>query len=207
MLQGHSQGSPGQHGKVQLAGLQLLTDQERASYAGLRVEMLERPDGQLIVRYEGRRIATQEPPPRMGALWAGVTAWSRDRNSNASSAGVGDHHISRSQQHLLATLEPVRPAEPAVKSVAGKETVAREADNKATNPWTRTPTPTQLARWKAIQKGELKGLSLRAICRELGISRVTVRKYPYAEKPPTRKLSAKERAKLQTLRESTAAVN
>ena len=37
--------------------------------------------------------------------------------------------------------------------------------------------PTQLAGWKAIQKGRLKGLSLRAIALELGISRVTVRKY------------------------------
>ena len=35
--------------------LQLLPDRERTSYAGLRVEVLERPNGQLIVRYEGRR--------------------------------------------------------------------------------------------------------------------------------------------------------
>ena len=53
--------------------LQLLHDQERTSYAGLRVEVLERPDGELIVRYDGRRVATQEPPPRMGALWASVS--------------------------------------------------------------------------------------------------------------------------------------
>lgn len=187
--------------------LQLLPDQDRASYAGLRVEVLERPDGQLIVRYEGRRVAAQGPPPRMGALWAGVTAWSPAPKLRRVVSSVGDRHINRSQQHLLAALEPVRPAEPAVKPVAGKETVAREAANKATNPWTRTPTPTQLARWKAIQKGDLKGLPLRAISRELGISRVTVRKYAYAEKPPTKKLSDKECAKLQTLRESTAAVN
>ena len=69
------------------------------------------------------------------------------------------------------------------------------------NPWERTPTPTQLARRKAIQKGRLKGLSLRAISRELGIPRVNVRKYAYAEKPPTKRLSAEERAKLQTSRE------
>ena len=45
--------------------LQLLPDQERTSNAGLRVEVLERPDGELIVRYEDRRVVTQEPPPRM----------------------------------------------------------------------------------------------------------------------------------------------
>lgn len=59
--------------------------------------------------------------------------------------------------------------------------------------------PTQLARWKALQKGRLKGLSLRAISRELGKSCVSGRKYAYAEKPPTKKLSAKEQDKLRSL--------
>ena len=72
MLQGHPQGGPRQRGEVQLAGLAVAARPGRTSYAVLRVEVLERPDGQLIVRYEGRRVATQEPPPRMGALWAGV---------------------------------------------------------------------------------------------------------------------------------------
>jgi len=67
--------------------LPLLPDAQRTSYAGLRVEVLERPDGELIVRYEGHRVATQEPPPRMGAMWAGVTAWSRGLNSGASVKG------------------------------------------------------------------------------------------------------------------------
>ena len=187
--------------------LQLLPDQERTSYAGLRVEVLERPDGELIIRYEGRRVATQEPPPRMGALWAGATVWSPGPELRRIVSSVGDHHISRSQQHRLAALEPVRPAAPAHKPVAGKEAAAKDTASKASNPWTRTPTPTQLARWKAIQKGRLKGLSLRAISRELGISRVTVRKYAYAEKPPTKKLSAKEHAKLMALRKSTAVAN
>ena len=187
--------------------LQLLPDQERTSYAGLRVEVLERPDGQLIVRYDGRRVATQEPPPRMGALWAGATAWSPGPELRRVVSSVGDHHISRSQQRRLAALEPVRPAAPAVKLVAGEEAAAKDAASKTSNPWTRTPTPTQLARWKAIQKGRLKGLSLRTISRELGICRVTVRKYADAEQPPTKKLSAKERAKLMALRKSTTVAN
>ena len=187
--------------------LQLLPDQERTSYAGLRVGVLERPDGELIIRYEGRRVATQEAPPRMGALWAAATAWSPGLELRRVVGSVGDHHISRSQQRRLAALEPVRPAEPVLKPVAGKDAATKDAASKTSNPWTRTPTPTQLARWKAIQKGRLKGLSLRAISRELGISRVTVRKYAYAEKPPTKKLSAKERAKLLALRKSTTVVN
>ena len=81
--------------------LQLLPDQQRTSYAGLRVEVLERPDGELIVRYEGRRVATQEPPPRMGTLWAGVTAWSPGPELRRVVSSVGDHHISRSRQRRL----------------------------------------------------------------------------------------------------------
>ena len=38
--------------------LQLLPDAKRPSYAGLRVEVLERPDGQLIVQYQGHTVAT-----------------------------------------------------------------------------------------------------------------------------------------------------
>ena len=33
---------------------------ERPSYAGLRVEVLERPDSELIVQYQGHTVATQE---------------------------------------------------------------------------------------------------------------------------------------------------
>ena len=79
--------------------------------------------------------------------------------------------------------------------------------SKASSPWERTPTPTQVARWKAIRQARLKGLSPRAIARELGISRVTVRKYAYAEKPPTKKLSAQERAKLMAMRKSATVAN
>ena len=182
--------------------LQLLPDQERASYADLRVEVLERPDGELIVRYDGRRVNAQEPPPRMGALWAGVTAWSPGPELRRVVSSVGDHHISRSQRRHLAALEPVGIDDAQVKTMAGKEVAGKSAIT-----WGRTPTPTQLARWKAIQQARLKGLSLRAIARELGIARDTVRKYAYAEKPPTKKLSAKERAKLHALRNSATAAN
>ena len=189
--------------------LQLLPGQERTSYAGLRAEVLERPDGELIVRYEGRRVATQEPPPRMGALWAGVTAWSPGPELRRVVSSVGDHHISRSQQQHLAALEPVRPAEAEAAARGNADKIAREKDaaSKVSDPWERTPTPTQLARWKAIRQARLKGLSLQAISRELGIARNTVRKYVHAEKPPTKKLSAKERDRLMALRKSTTVAN
>ena len=51
-----------------------------------------------------------------------------------------------------------------------------------------------------MPQAQLKGLSRRAIARELGIASDAVRKYVYAESPPTHKLSAPERAKLPELR-------
>ena len=46
-----------------------------------------------------------------------------------------------------------------------------------------------------------------AIARELGIARDTVRKYVYAEQPPTQKLSAQKRDKLMALRKSATVAN
>ena len=51
---------------------------------------------------------------------------------------------------------------------------------------TRKPTFLQKERWKAIQKARRKGMSLRAIERESGIHRATIKKYMDAEGPPTR---------------------
>ena len=182
--------------------LQLLPDAERPSYAGLRVEVLERPDSELIVQYQGHTVATQEPPPRMGALWASVNPWSPGPELKRIVSSMGDHHISKSPQRRLAALEPVHLDEARVETVAGKDVVS-----KAPATWGRTPTPTQKARWKAIQQARLKGLSLRAIAKELGIARDTVRKYAYAEQPPTKQLSAQERAKLKALRKSATVAN
>ena len=182
--------------------LQLLPDQERPSYAGLRVDVLERPDGELIVQYQGRTVATQGPPPPLGALWATVSPWSRGPELKRIVSSVDSHHISKSQQERLAALGPLRIDEARVKTAAGKDAVS-----KASNPWERTPTPPHVVRWKAIQQSRLKGLYLRAIARELGVARDTARQYPYAGQPPTKKLSAQERAKLKALRKPAPVAN
>ena len=71
----------------------------------------------------------------------------------------------------------------------------------------RTPTATQKARWEAVQYAKKQGLSLRAISRTLGIAKNTVKKYMSAESPPTKKLSAKERAKAEALAASLMATD
>ena len=58
-----------------------------------------------------------------------------------------------------------------------------------------------------MQYAREQGLSLRAISRTLGIAKNTVKKYMSAESPPTKKLSAKERAKAEALATSTPATN
>ena len=50
----------------------------------------------------------------------------------------------------------------------------------------RKPTFLQKERWKAVQKARRKGMSLRAIERELGIHRSTIRNYLEAGGPPLR---------------------
>ena len=169
----------------------------------MQVEVLERPDGELMVQYQGRTVPTQEAPPPMGALWTAVSPWSPGPELKRIVSSVGSHHINRFQQERLTALEPVSIDEAAVKKDAAEE----DATSKAANRWKRTPTSTQKARWKAIRQAQLKGLSLRTISQELGIARDTVRKYAHAEQPPTKKLSAQELAKLKALRKSATVTN
>lgn len=49
------------------------------------------------------------------------------------------------------------------------------------------PTFLQQARWDAIQKAKLQGLSMRRMAKELDLHRDTIRKYIDAESPPTRR--------------------
>ena len=48
--------------------LQLLPSPQQPSYAGARVEVLERPHGDLAVRHQGETIASRLAPPRAGVL-------------------------------------------------------------------------------------------------------------------------------------------
>ncbi len=71
----------------------------------------------------------------------------------------------------------------------------------------RTPTSTQQARWEAVQLAKELGFSIRAIARNLGMAKNTAKKYAVADAPPTKKLSAKERAKAEGLAVPLAATD
>lgn len=66
----------------------------------------------------------------------------------------------------------------------------------------RGPTPRMQAYWEAIQEAKSRGLSFRAIARELGISRTTVTKYVRATRPSAYGEGSLDEHKEQRLTES-----
>ena len=163
--------------KFQLHTLQLLPEPERPSYAGAVVEVLEGLDGRLRVRCEGRIINAQEAPPSPVFL--------RNGHGGSPTPPVSPAGSNRLNQHWAAALK-------SLDSRAGDEDQAGLTGDAAANslPATvppRKPTFLQKERWKAIQKARRKGMSLRAIQRELGIHRATIKKYMDADGPPGRR--------------------
>ena len=145
--------------------LQLLPSPQRPSYAGARVEVLERPGGELAVRHQGETIASRLAPPRSGVL--------RERRSELAL----DPALERVASGLGPSGGPPRPqAHPA--------TTNGTIVNAAAPTVLRSPTARQAARWKSIQQALLQGLSMRATARLLGISRNTIRRYVRAGGPP-----------------------
>ena len=164
--------------RFQLHTLQLLPGQERPSYAGAVVEVLEGLDGQLGVRHEGRIIKAQEAPPNPVFLRNGYGASASVPVPPSGANGLG--------QRWRATLEPPDSRTVDEEDQAGMTGGAPVTSTPATiSP--RKPTFLQKERWKAIQKARRKGMSLRAIERELGIHRASIKKYMDADGPPGRR--------------------
>ena len=183
--------------------LQLLPGAERPSYAGLRVDVLERADGELMIRYQGEAVDYQEGPPPSSALWGAASACSPGPEKQEGADWVVNSHLNEAQRERLAALES---SESSDDDEANYEDVATRVRGGKAKPVRhrlyRTPTQAQQSRWEAVQQAREQGLSLRAIARKLGMDRNTAGKYALAETPPTKKLSAKEHAKAETLAES-----
>ena len=164
--------------RFQLHTLQLLPGAERPSYAGAAVEVLEGLDGRLTGRHEGCIVASQEAPPSPVFL----------RNGHGSSAPVSvlPSDASGLGEHWRASLKPLDSrAEDEKDQVDVTDRAATAGKPAAASP--RKPTFLQKERWKAIQKARGKGMSLRAIERELGIHRATIKNHVNAEGPPSRR--------------------
>ena len=161
--------------KFQLHTLQLLPEPEGPSYAGAVVEVLEGLDGRLRVRHEGRIINAQEAPPSPVIL--------RNGQGGSPTPLVSPARSGRLNQRWAAALKSLDSSASEDEDQAGLTSGASPALAPATVP-PRKPTFLQRERWKAIQKARRKGMSLRAIQRELGIHRATIKKYMDANGPP-----------------------
>ena len=157
--------------------LQVLPGPERRSYAGARVEVVERPDGELPVQHQGETIPSRPAPPRAGVLREPRSGSAQNPDHERIASGLGSGGALRRLPALLAA---------ATADVASNKTTARPANSAQL----RAPTPRQLACWTAIQQAQLQGLSLRATARLLGISRVTVSSYVRANGVPGRRNGA-----------------
>ena len=161
--------------------LQLLPSSERSTYVGAHVVVQERLDGKLVVCYQNQIVPTQEAPPRPGVLRTlNATRGLGSVTVENLAAGMDTNGIGGHERERLGAMTAIGRG-----LAAGRLTTDRESEAvhpKAQPP--RPPTPRQRARWKAVQRAKRRGLSLRAIARELGISRITVRKYVEASSPP-----------------------
>ena len=177
--------------------LQLLAGADRPNYAGLWMDVLERADGELMIRYQGEAVDFQDGPPPSSVLWGATSACSPGPGLQGVADGVTNGHLNEAQRERLAALESSDEDEANVEDM-----VTRGRGGKA-NPLRhqlrRAPTETQHARWEAVQQAKENGLSFRTIAQKLGMARDTVGKYAKAESPPTKKLSARERSKAEAL--------
>ena len=85
--------------------LQLLPSKERPSYAGLRVEVLERADGELILRYQGETVDFQEAAPTSAALWGEGSGSFPSPEGSEAAGGEANGHLDDDQRKLLAGLD------------------------------------------------------------------------------------------------------
>ena len=153
--------------KFKLRTLQLLPGRERPSYAGARVEVQERLDGSLVVCSQGQVIPTQEAPPRANALREGVGA-----------------RFAGPPPWLVERLNGYHAGAQALERRESTGFARRSAPANQPDPPSRRPTPRQQARWNAVQAAKRRGLSIRAIARQTGLARPTVRRYFVASSPP-----------------------
>ena len=83
--------------------LQLLPGMERPTYAGVKVDVLEGMDGQLVVEHEGQLIPSQEAPPRPNIL--------RGVNGYPSHAPPYRNGLGSRWERVLASLDRERAEE------------------------------------------------------------------------------------------------
>lgn len=174
--------------------LQLLPDAQRPTYKGARVEVQVRLDSRLLLFSQGRLVLSQEAPPRAAILrarngaWPGLSTLPRCLVGGVSPGSDGDQGRGGMQ---VADTADEGAAEGSLSLSRGDHRMSRSNNGRdggtprlRNTPFPRRPTPRKVARWHAIQDALDQGLSLRAIARQLGMGRNTVRRYVRLGGPP-----------------------
>ena len=116
----------------------------------------------------------------------------QDRCETAASLSSGDAIQSSDPEGLSEPQETAPEPLTMVAAANGYGSVIDDEDvvsmTVTTSP--KRPTFLQQARWDAVQKAKLEGISIRQMARELGLHRDTVRRYIDVESPPTRRSPA-----------------
>ena len=115
--------------------LQLLPGAERPSYAGLRVDVLERADGELMIRYQGKAVDYQEGPPHQRGSQRLLPRPGKQEGPMGWSTALNE-----AQRERLAALESSKSDEDEGTTVA-----TRGRGGKTNQLLRRTPTTQQAA--------------------------------------------------------------
>ena len=158
-----------------------------------------------MIRYHGETVDFQESSGPLSSLWGEGSGCSPSPEGYEVADAAANGHLNEAQRELLADLESSvqRQAKDKRATSQGRGTKEKTLRHQLH----RTPTQTQQARWEAVQLARSQGLSQRAIAQRLGIACDTVGKYVKAESPPSKLLSAKERAKAEALAASLIAAD
>ena len=125
--------------KYQWRVLQLLPGAERPSYAGLQVELLERADGELMLRYQGEPIDFQEATLRSPALWGEGSGSFPSPEGPEVAGDQANGHLDGDQRKLLAGLESSVRRKAKAKKATGQGRGTQ--GNPLRHQLHRTPTP------------------------------------------------------------------
>ena len=177
--------------------LQLLPGMDRPSYAGLRVEVLERADGGLMISYHGETVDFQESPQPLSSLWGAVGPYPLDPKLQPTGDYPANGHLNQAQRTLLDSLEPPDEEEGNAKKVvtkvgrcAGKPVRHLLAPDAYSGPAGQEAGTLPLGHSPKV--GYIPG-SREKVCLGGG--------------PPTKLFSAKERAKAEALAGSLVAAD
>ena len=97
--------------KYQWRVLQLLPSKEWPSYSGLRVDLLERSDGELMIRYQRETVDFQEATLRSPALWGEGSGSFPSPEESEVADGAANGHLDEGQRKLPDGSGVLGPAE------------------------------------------------------------------------------------------------